>query len=91
MSKPLLEGSNARLIGRTQYEADREIASILLGALQNSKKGNRDAVEKAIIDALTVNEERARIDYLLSQGRHREALDEVIAARGIELHSGKTG
>lgn len=89
MSKPLLEGSNARLIGRTQYEADREIASLLIGALQASKQGNRDAVERAILDVLTVNEERARIDYLMSQGKHKEALDVILAYH--ELPAGKTG
>lgn len=89
MSKPLLEGNNARLIGKNQYEAAREIAAILLGALQNSKKNNREAVERAIIEALTVNEERARIDYLLSHGKHQEALDEIMGR--LELPTGKTG
>lgn len=89
MSKPLLEGNNARYIGKNQYDAAREIAAVLIGALQNSKHRNFEAVERAIIEALTINESRAKIDYLMSQGKHQEALSEILAKH--ELPEGKTG
>lgn len=89
MSKPLLEGSNARLIGKNQYEADREIASILISALSALEHNNRDALRKMIINVLEINEERARIDYLISQGKHKEALDVILSIH--ELPAGKTG
>lgn len=89
MPRPLLGGSNDRYLHRHQYESDREIASILISALQSSKANQKDAVERAIIEALAVNEERALIDHLLSQGQAQEALEVVLKRH--ELPAGKTG
>lgn len=89
MPKPILGGSSDRLIHRIQYETDREIANILISALQASKANLKEAVERAIIDTLAVNEERAQIDHLLSQGRAQEALDVIMKRH--ELPTGKAG
>lgn len=89
MPKPILGGSSDRHLHRHQYESDREVASILLSALKASKANQKDAVERAIIDALAINEERAHIDHLLSQGRAQEALDAILQRH--ELPTGKTG
>lgn len=89
MPKPILGGSSDRHIHRHQYDSGREVATILLGALQASKANHKDAVERAIIDALSINEERAHIDHLLSQGRVQEALDSILKRH--ELPTGKTG
>lgn len=74
MSKPTLDGNNSREIASNEAALIRQIQDYLISALQHSKKGNKEAVETFLADAMESTSELYELVDLVRQGRANDAL-----------------
>lgn len=60
-------GDNSRAIAKHQADNRKEIQRLLLQALKSSVRGDSEATERLILDAMERNETGAEIDMLLKE------------------------
>lgn len=84
MSQPTWTGSHNRAIAAHLDSNSRKIADCLLEALRESKTGNSEANERAILQAMTINADSERIQRLVADGKADEALTIVMQKKRLK-------